>query len=181
MIAGNGDTAGRRAGDGPAAELDARFSSPGAKPVDWADAREHLEWAQVYWLSTVRPDGHPHVTPLVAGWLEGALYFCTGADERKAKNLAGNSRVAIVTGCNTLSEGLDVVVDGDAVQVRDTRLLERLAAAFSAKYGPPFRFTVRDGAFLNEEGGEALVYEVRPRTAFGFRKGETFSQTRWRF
>src|SRR5947208_16364776 len=129
MIAGNGDTAGRRAGDGPAAELDARFSSPGAKPVDWADAREHLEWAQVYWPSTVRPDGHPHVTPLVAGWLEGGLYVCTGADGRKAKDLAGNSRVAIVTGCNRLSEGLEVAVGDDAVHVRETGLSGRLAAA----------------------------------------------------
>ena len=42
-------------------------------------------------------------------------------------------------------------------------------------------FTVRDGAFLNPEGGEAVVYEVRPKTAFGFGKGEPYSQTRWRF
>jgi len=38
---------------------------------------------------------------------------------------------------------------------------------------------VRDGAFYGE-GGRAEVYEVNP-TAFGFGKGETFSQTRWRF
>ena len=31
-------------------------------------------------------------------------------------------------------------------------------------------------------GGKALVYEVAPKTAFGFGKGEgRFSQTRWRF
>jgi hypothetical protein len=29
-------------------------------------------------------------------------------------------------------------------------------------------------------GGEALVYEVVPATAFGFAKG-VYSQTRWRF
>ena len=44
----------------------------------------------MYWLSTVRPDGRPHVTPLMSVWLEGALYFCTGPDERKAKNLVRN-------------------------------------------------------------------------------------------
>ena len=46
----------------------------------------------MYWLSTVRPDGRPHVTPLLGIWLDGALYFCTGPDERKAKNLARNPR-----------------------------------------------------------------------------------------
>ena len=129
----------------------------------------------------MRPDGRPHVTPLVAVWLDGALYFCTGADERKARNLALNPQVAITTGCNTLSDGLDVVVGGDAVKVSDDARLRGVADTYASKYGSPFRFTVRDGAFLNEEGGEALVYEVRPATAFGFGKGKAFSQTRWRF
>jgi hypothetical protein len=40
---------------------------------------------------------------------------------------------------------------------------------------------VRDGAFNGEDGNVALVYEVRPTTAFGFGKGKLFSQTRWRF
>ena len=167
--------------DTPTAELAPQFSSPEAKPVAWAEARRRLEQAEVYWLSTVRPDGRPHVTPLVAVWLDGALYFCTGADERKARNLARNPRVVITTGCNTLDQGLDVIVEGEAVRVSDEARLRGVADTYASKYGSPFRFTVRDGAFLNEEGGEALLYEVRPKTAFGFAKGETFSQTRWRF
>jgi len=165
----------------PNVELASRFSSPNANPRDWAEARERLEKAEVYWVSTVRPDGRPHVTPLVAVWLDGALYFCTGADERKARNLARNPHVVITTGCNTLDQGLDVVVEGEAVRVSDEARLRGVAETYASKYGSPFRFTVRDGAFLNEEGGEALLYEVRPGTAFGFGKGETFSQTRWRF
>src|SRR5262249_28957420 len=143
-----------------------------------AEAREGLERAQVYWLSTVRPDGRPHVTPLLAVWLDGALYFCTGADERKAKNLARNPHCVITTGCNALDEGLDLVVEGDAVRVRDDATLRRLADAYAAKYG--WRYSVRDGALHGEVGNVAIVYEVPPITAFGFGKG-TFSQTRWRF
>jgi hypothetical protein len=30
-------------------------------------------------------------------------------------------------------------------------------------------------------GGAALVFEVRPVKVLGFGKGETYSQTRWRF
>ncbi len=57
------------AGKQPVTELDARFSSNDATPTGWEEARGQLEDAQVYWLSTVRPDGRPHVTPLLAVWL----------------------------------------------------------------------------------------------------------------
>jgi hypothetical protein len=72
-------------GDEPVAELDVRFSSDGAAPTRWAQACGQLATAEVYWLSTVRPDGRPHVTPLLSVWLDGALSFCTGPSERKAK------------------------------------------------------------------------------------------------
>ncbi|MCL5995892.1 MAG: pyridoxamine 5'-phosphate oxidase family protein [Chloroflexi bacterium] len=165
----------------PAAELQPQFSSADATPAPWAKARERLEQAEVYWLTTVRPDGRPHVTPLVAVWLDGALYFCTGATERKAKNLAHRSHCIITTGCNTLSEGLDVVVEGEAVRVRDGARLQRVADVYASKYGPPFQFTARDGVFHGDGGNVALVYEVIPTTVFGFGKGKSFSQTRWRF
>ena len=40
--------------------------------------------------STVRPDGSPHVTPLLGVWLDGAMQFCTGPNERNSQNLAEN-------------------------------------------------------------------------------------------
>ena len=43
------------------AELEPQFSSDDATPTPWAEARECLEKAEVYWLSTVRSDGRPHV------------------------------------------------------------------------------------------------------------------------
>jgi hypothetical protein len=59
--------------------------------------------------------------------------------------------------------------------------LQRVADAYEAKYGSDWRFSVRDGAFNGVEGNIALVYKVTPTTAFGFGKGKSFSQTRWRF
>ena len=164
----------------PIAELGKEFSSPDATPTPWEEAREPLAKAEVYWLSTVRPDGRPHVTPLIAVWLDGALHFCTGETERKNKNLARNPRVVLTTGCNSLSEGLDLVIEGNAVRVSDETKLQRLAESYVSKYGEDWRFTVRDGVFHHSEG-TALVYEVRPKTAFGFAKGEPGGQTRWRF
>jgi len=165
----------------PIAELQPQFSSEGAAPISWAKAREQLQKAEVYWLSTVRPDGRPHVTSLAAVWLEEALYFCTGETERKARNLAHNAHCILTTGCNTISDGLDLVVEGEAVRMSAEARLQRVAASYASKYDAPFRFTVRGGVFLNGDGGEALVYKVAPVTVFGFGKGETFSQTRWRF
>jgi nitroimidazol reductase NimA-like FMN-containing flavoprotein (pyridoxamine 5'-phosphate oxidase superfamily) len=165
----------------PMAELDPRYSSPNATAIPWAEARRQLEAAEIFWLSTVRPDGRPHVTPLISAWIDGALYFCTGPTERKAKNLESNTHCVLTTGCSSIDEGLDLVVEGDAVRLSDRATLQRVADALASKYGEPFVFTVRDGAFWSDDGGEALVFEVRPTTAFGFGKGDLFSQTRWRF
>ena len=165
----------------PVTELDPRFSSPDATATEWAVASDALAKAEVYWLSTVRPDGRPHVTPLIAVWHEGALCVTTGPDERKAKNLAENVHCVVTTGSNTLSEGLDLVLEGDAARVTDDARLQQLADAFASKYGTDtWHFTVRDGAFHNEAGGKALVFRIEPRTVFGFGKGETYSQTAWR-
>lgn len=163
----------------PVAELHPQFSSDGATPIPWAEAIRRLEKAEVYWLTTVRPDGRPHVTPLLSVWLDDTLYFCTGASERKAKNLGHNAHCVLTTGCNMLSEGLDLVIEGDAALVEDENTLRRVADRYAVKYD--WRFTVHDGAFRGDGGNIARVYAVAPTTAFGFGKGEPFSQTRWRF
>jgi nitroimidazol reductase NimA-like FMN-containing flavoprotein (pyridoxamine 5'-phosphate oxidase superfamily) len=163
----------------PITDLDSQFSSPAATAVEWDEGRKQLEQAQIYWVSTVRPDGRPHVTPLVAIWLDDSLYFSTGAQERKGRNLAQNAHCVITTGCNSWEEGLDVVVEGDALNVIDEVKLQRVADAYVSKYN--WKYTVADGALRGDEGNVALVYEVTPITAFGFGKGEPFSQTRWRF
>lgn len=166
----------------PVAELDQRFSQADS-PTPWTEARDVLERAEIFWVSTVRPDSRPHVTPLIAVWDDGALYFCTGPDERKAQNLASNPHCTLTTGRNTIGEGLDVVVEGDAVRVTDDAMLERISAAYLAKYGAEWHFQARDGAFHHPGGGPAAhVFEVVPHTALGFAKGAgRFAQTRWRF
>jgi general stress protein 26 len=166
----------------PVAELHAGFSSPEATPTDWAEGRRHIDEAEVFWLSTVRPDGRPHVTPLLAVWHDHAMYFCTGPDERKAKNLQQNPQCILTTGQNGL-DGLDLVVEGQAVVVGDGAELERVANAYESKYGP--HFTAPDGTWFGLgdaiRGGKVLLYRVTPTIILGFAKGEQFSQTRWRF
>jgi hypothetical protein len=70
----------------PTTSLDSRFSQPGAKATSWDDTLRVIETAELFWITTVRADGRPHVTPLPAIWLDGALHFSTGAAEQKAVN-----------------------------------------------------------------------------------------------
>jgi general stress protein 26 len=161
-------------------KLDPRFSHPAAKAATWDQTSQVLEEAQLSWICTVRADGRPHLTPLVAVWLDETLYFCTGQDEQKAVNLRGNPHVLLLTGCSTWDEGLDVVAEGDAVQVTEHKLLTRLAQAWTRKWDGQWQFQARDGRFEHPGGGgSALVFAVRPAKVLAFAKGQS-GQTRHR-
>jgi nitroimidazol reductase NimA-like FMN-containing flavoprotein (pyridoxamine 5'-phosphate oxidase superfamily) len=163
----------------PEAELDARFSQPGASPTTWDEVRGVIERAELFWISTVRADGRPHVTPLPAVWHDGALHFCTGAEEQKGVNLARNARCALTTGTNSWKSGLDVVVEGRAERITDEATLRTLAGLWSTKYDGDWQYDVRDGAF-SHDAGVALVFAVLPAKVIAFAKGD-FAQTRFRF
>lgn len=168
------------ADEGPATELHTQFSDEAATATPWATGQDVLARAEIYWVSTVRPDGRPHVTPLIGAFVDGAMYICTGPEERKARNLARNPRCVLTTGCNSLHAGLDVVVEGEAVRVSDDARLQVIADAFEAKYGREWHFEVGDGMF-HHGAGDALVFEVRPATAFGYGRDDVYRATRWRF
>jgi general stress protein 26 len=163
------------------AELDARFSDPAATAVPWSAVLRVFEENEIFWLSTVRRDGCPHVTPLPAMWLDGALHFCTGPEEQKARNLEANHHVVLTTGTPAFKEGLDVVVEGRAVRVTDEPRLQRLAEMWNEKLDWPFEAV--DGGFRDrsfEGHGIAHVFAVTPTKVLAFGKGDPFSQTRFR-
>jgi general stress protein 26 len=165
----------------PVTTLDQRFSDPDATATGWEQTRRVLEEAELFWIATVRVDGRPHVTPLVAVWSSGALHFCTGGSEQKAVNLRANPHVVLTTGCNDWKQGLDVVVEGDAVQVTDEDVLRRLAAAWAAKWDGQWQYQVRDGHFYHPGGEEPVeVFAVAPAKVLAFAKG-AFSHTRHAF
>ncbi|UFR00291.1 pyridoxamine 5'-phosphate oxidase family protein [Streptomyces sp. Go40/10] len=176
----------------PTTEFDARYSSatnprPGAADAtatEWAEARRQLEAAEIFWVSTVRPDGRLHVTPVIAAWHDEVLYFATGPGEQKARNLAHHAQCALTTGGNALTAGLDLVVEGTAEPVADPAVLEEVIAAYEAKYGP--HITSPEGTFHGIgdafRRGDAVVFAVAPATAYGFgRNGGVYTHTRWTF
>lgn len=119
---------------GPITTLDTRYSEPDGVVTQWEETRRVLETADMFWLSTVRADGRPHVTPVVGVWHDDALHFSTADTEQKAINLRGNSHVILTTGRNHWQEGVDVVVEGDAVRITDEDRLERLAKVWATKW-----------------------------------------------
>ena len=143
----------------------------------------------MFWLSTVRADGRPHVTPLPAMWLDRVLHFCTGPDEQKTRNLESDPRCVLTTGSNEFRSGLDVVLEGRAELVSDEPRLRTLAEMWKSKLD--WVFDVVDGAFRDPAGprddgdpdsrATALVFGVVPSKVIAFGKGEPYSQTRYRF
>ena len=166
----------------PVTKIDRRYSAGEAEAASWADTLRVLEEAELFWLTTVRADGRPHVTPLVAAWGEDAVHFHTGTEEQKYLNLKANPHVVLTTGAATWDRGLDVVVEGPAVQVTDKATLERLAPLWLNKWDGRWKLTAREGGFYN--GGPdwtSVVFSVRPTKIYAHAKGDPFGATTHRF
>jgi hypothetical protein len=162
--------------------LDARFSQDEATAPAWPDVEARLAAAELYWLTTVRADGHPHTTPLVGVWHEGAFWFCTGVREQKHRNLTASPSVTVTTGTNTWQAGTDVVVEGTASRATGLDLLSAVAAAYLDKYGEDWRFTAHEDGFggPDDPGGPADVFRVPPSKVLVFAKAP-HGQTTFRF
>ena len=106
--------------------------------------------------------------PVWGVWLDGAFYFSTGRQSRKARNLAANPRCVV---CPERGDEA-VIVEGVAEEVSDPAAFQRFAEAYYAKYQ------------WKVEPSQDPVYAVRPRVAFRFiETGGQFTgtATRWRF
>ena len=68
------------------------------------------------------------------------------ASAERALSRTTSPNVVVTTGCNQWDEGLDVVVEGEAVRVTDPATLERLARAWAGKWDGRWTYTaVQDG------------------------------------
>jgi hypothetical protein len=161
----------------------------GSKPLPWSRALEQLESEvtktgeaahRTWWLATVRPDGRPHIAGVGGLWVDGNIYFTSGAGTRKSRNLAKNPSCVI----STALPGIDLVVEGTARKVTDDPTLQRLAKLYAAQGWPA---SVSDGALTAEYSAPSAgpapwdLYVLRPSTAFGVATAEPYGATRWRF
>jgi general stress protein 26 len=164
-------------------KLDTRFSEA-TEPVSWQQVSDALAGAELYWLTTIRKDGRPHITPLVGVWVDDGFVFCTGPEEQKARNLEHGTAVAVTTGVNTWKDGLDVVVEGSAQRLTGVQNLSPLADAIREKYHGEWDFTPDDVGFghTDTQGAShvAHVFRVVPTKVIAFAKSP-HGQTTFRF
>jgi nitroimidazol reductase NimA-like FMN-containing flavoprotein (pyridoxamine 5'-phosphate oxidase superfamily) len=108
--------------------LDGPDAGQGLLP--FARAREALERATVYWLTTSGRDGAPHSVPVWGLWQGDVFYLSMGERTVGGRNLAADPRVRL-----HLESGEDVViVDGRAAPVQDAGLAAELERRYAAKY-----------------------------------------------
>jgi general stress protein 26 len=141
--------------------------------LPWSWAEERLAASRNFWVTTLWPDGRPHLMPVWAVWdVENrVLWFTSAVPSRKARNLAIDRR------CVAATEDADnpVVLEGVAEIVRDDESIARVIGMTNTKYE-----TAYSGDFLDP----ALNATIRlsPSLAFGLRQGDfTGSPTRWTF
>jgi pyridoxine/pyridoxamine 5'-phosphate oxidase len=158
------------------------FSGSEAIIRPWAHTVDAIRRLQKFTLCTVRADGRPHATPLLAVWAMNGMNFTTGKHEQKARNLARNPKCILTAGTNTLT-GDDYVIEGSASLVSDEERLASIATAFEQTYG--WHLTREDGTWhgmANQiRSGAGYTYFVQPSIIFAFGNGEPFSQTRYHF
>ena len=147
-------------------KLDTRFSEA-SEAVGWEQVSDALTAAELYWLTTVRKDGRPHITPLVGAWVDGAFVFCTGPEEQKAQNLNHSTSVAVTTGVNTWNDGLDVVVEGEAERVTGRETLTKLADVDSREVPRRLGFHARRRRLRSHRRRRRQSYRLRVSGAAG--------------
>ena len=155
----------------------------GHLPLAWSRAEQQLAAggdSLTHFLSTVRPDGRPHVAGIGALWVEDRFYFTSGPATRKSRNLAHRADCVI----SVKLPDLDLVVEGTARKVTDAPTLADLAERFAAQGWPA---TVEDGALTAPYSAPSAgpppwhLFEFTPTTAVGVATAEPYGATRWDF
>ncbi len=140
----------------------------------WEWVEERMAASRNYWICTTRPDARPHAAPVWRAWVDGTLYFGSGPNSRKARNLARNPNVAV-----HLESGDEaVILEGVAEAIADPApdLASRTAEALAAKYVDP-----QTGEPFRPESIEGF-HAIRPTVALAWRERDfPASATRWRF
>jgi hypothetical protein len=160
-------------------------------PIAWAAVRDALATDRTQapgsggpnrhtsWLTTVNPDGVPHVTPVGVIQIGGVRYFNSGPGTRKSRNIAANPRCVV----SIAIEPFDLVIEGSAERVTDSDELDSVAATF-VKHGWPAQV---DGDALTAEFSAPSagpppwhVYRINADTVYAFGTAEPGGAMKYR-
>src|SRR5258708_12158336 len=113
----------------------------GSGLLPWSWAAQRLTSAQNYWVSTIRPDnGSPHAMPVWGMWDDSELWFTSGVQSRKVRNLIADPRCVVTTedAVNpAIMEGTTRVITDPATLRRSTDLPNQKSSPSSPSRFPP--------------------------------------------
>jgi PPOX class probable F420-dependent enzyme len=95
-------------------------------------ARERLRDDVMIWLSSVRPDGRPHIVPVWFLWDSGSVLIFSQPDNQKVRNLQQNPNVMLALDDTNTGEDV-VMLEGRAELVSDASVTVA-TPAYVAKY-----------------------------------------------
>lgn len=162
----------------------------GAPPIEWSRVRDVLDGnstrapdtggpdRHTSWLTTINPDGSPHVMPLGAIHVEGTAYFTSGPGTRKSRNIERDPRCVL----SVATHPFDLVIEGTAERLTDAGVLRRVAATYAAG---GWQASVAGDALTAEYSAPAAgpppwnVYRVVPSTVFALGTAEPYGATRF--
>ena len=134
------------------------------------------------WLATIDPDGRPHITGVGALWVDGAFWFESGRDTRKAKNLHRDPRCTL----SVATDEFDVVVEGEAREITERPTVEAMAANWAAQ-GWPARVDASGTALTADFSAPSAgpppwyVWRIEARSVTALSTVDPGGATRWTF
>ena len=162
----------------------------GAPTIEWARVQSVLDGQltqapgtggphrHTVWLTTINPDGGPHVTAVGVVQDNGGWYFTSGPATRKSRNLARDPRCVL----SVATEPFDLVIEGVAERVTDGVELASVADAFALRGWPcEVAGDALTAAYSAQSAGPPpwRVYHVHPSTVFALGTSEPFGATKF--
>jgi Pyridoxamine 5'-phosphate oxidase len=162
----------------------------GAPAIEWARVKAVLDGQltqapetggpqrHTTWLTTINPDGTPHVMPVGVVQYGGSWYFTSGPGTRKSRNLARDGRCVV----SVATDPFDLVIEGAAERVADADELSSVAQTY-ARVGWPAEVAgdALTAEFSAPSAGPApwYLYRVKPSTVFALGTSEPFGATKF--
>lgn len=94
------------------------------------DARLRAE--PILWLSTVRPDGRPHLVPVWFLWDGATIFIYSQPGAQKLRNLAANPAATVAL--EAADEGEDIAIIEGVAEVMSAADAPAIIPAYAAKY-----------------------------------------------
>jgi len=108
----------------------------------------------IIWLSTVQPDGRPHLVPVWFWWDGATVLIFSKPGSQKVRNLRHSSHVVLAL--DTADEGEDVVLFEGRAELLEDNVVQATLPAYAAKYAALFARTGSTPERMAREYSQAI-------------------------